>query len=68
MEGHGLIAVPAPDGKGVEVTVPEHVADPSDRQPGEELGEETTLPKKGLPWPLKLGVEKSGRLAPLGVH
>ena len=48
------------------MTVPEHVADPSDRQPGEELGEEITLPKKGLPWPLKLGVEKDDRLTPLG--
>lgn len=38
IERHGLSAVPAPGGKGVEVTVPEHIADPSDRQPGEELG------------------------------
>ncbi len=86
-EGDGLIAVAAPDGKGVEVTVrtlsnlpvaqtweplaysiPEHIADPSDRQPGEELWVEVTLPKKGLPRPVKLGVKKDDRLTPLEAH
>ncbi len=45
--------------------IPEHIADPSRRAPGEELWVEATLPKKGLPRPIRLGVKKEGVLTPL---
>ena len=45
--------------------IPEHAADPSRRQPGEQLWVEVTLPKKGLPRPIRLGVKKGGILTPL---
>ena len=45
--------------------IPEHVPDPSIRQPGEELWAEVTLPKKGPPRPIRLGVMKGGVLTPL---
>ena len=45
--------------------IPEHAPDPSDRPPGEELWAEVTLPKKGPPRPIRLGVMKNGVLTPL---
>ena len=45
--------------------IPEHVADPSVRAPGEELWVEVTLPKHGAPRPIRLGVKKAGVLTPL---
>jgi hypothetical protein len=45
--------------------IPEHVPDPSVRAPGEELWVEVTVPRRGLPRPIRLGVKKSGVLAPL---
>ncbi len=48
--------------------IPEHAADPSRRQPGEQLWVEVTLPKKGLPRPIRLGVKKGGILAPLDLR
>lgn len=45
--------------------IPEHVPDPSRREPGEELWVEVTLPKKGPPRPIRLGVKKDGVLTPL---
>lgn len=36
--------------------LPEHVPDPSQRKPGEELWVEVTVPPKGPPRPLRLGV------------
>ena len=45
--------------------IPEHVADPSVRAPGEELWVEVTLPKHGGPRPIRLGVRKEGVLTPL---
>lgn len=38
--------------------IPEHVKDPSRRAAGEELWVEVTLPKKGPPRPIRLGVKK----------
>lgn len=40
--------------------IPEHVPDPSRREPGEELWVEVTVPKKGPPRPIRLGVGKGG--------
>lgn len=45
--------------------IPEHVPDPSVRKPGEELWVEVTLPRKGPPRPIRLGVKKDGVLTPL---
>ena len=45
--------------------IPEHVPDPSIRQPGEELWVEITLPRQGPPRPIRLGVKKDGQLTPL---
>lgn len=45
--------------------IPEHVPDPSVRKPGEELWVEVTLPRKGPPRPIRLGVKKDGALTPL---
>jgi hypothetical protein len=45
--------------------IPEHVPDPSVRPPGEELWAEVTIPRKGPPRPIRLGVKKNGVLTPL---
>jgi hypothetical protein len=45
--------------------IPEHVPDPSRRPPGEELWAEVTLPRRGAPRPIRLGVRKGGVLTPL---
>ena len=46
--------------------IPEHVPDPSQRKPGEELWAEVTVPPKGPPRPLRLGVRRgSGPIVPL---
>lgn len=48
--------------------IPEHVPDPSRRQPGEELWVEVTLPRAGGPRPIRLGVKKDGQLTPLDLR
>ena len=48
--------------------IPEHVADPSRRRAGEELWVEVTLPRRGAPRPIRLGVKKDGVLSPLDVN
>jgi hypothetical protein len=45
--------------------IPEHAVDPSRRPPGEELWVEVTVPRKGPPRPIRLGVKKGGVLTPL---
>lgn len=46
--------------------IPEHVPDPSRRQPGEELWVEVTIPHNGPPRPIQLGVKKEdGQIIPL---
>ena len=46
--------------------IPEHAEDPSRRAPGEELWAEVTIPRRGAPRPIRLGVKKSdGTLTPL---
>ena len=45
--------------------IPEHVPDPSVRAAGEELWVELTLPAKGSPRPIRLGVMRAGTLTPL---
>jgi hypothetical protein len=60
------------DGRGVAVLdppvacfIPEHVDDPSRRAAGEELWVEVTIPRRGPPRPIRLGVKKDGTLTPL---
>jgi len=48
--------------------IPEHVPDPARREQGEELWVEVTLPKKGPPRPLRLGVKKGAALNPLDLR
>lgn len=45
--------------------IPEHVPDPSVRPAGEELWVEVTLPRRGAPRPIRLGVKRAGVLTPL---
>jgi hypothetical protein len=45
--------------------IPEHVPDPSIRQPGEELWVEVTLPRRGLPRPIRLGIRREGTITPI---
>jgi hypothetical protein len=52
--------------KPVAFFIPEHVSDPSRRPAGEELWVEVTIPKKGPPRPIRLGVKKGdGPIVPL---
>ena len=48
--------------------IPEHVPDPSIRAGGEELWVEVTLPRRGPPRPIRLGVMKDGSLHPLDIR
>jgi len=57
----GRIALSEP----VAFFIPEHVADPSRRPPGEELWVEASVPKEGPPRPVRLGVKRDGVIAPL---
>ncbi|MGD0363873.1 MAG: hypothetical protein ABSC93_23570, partial [Bryobacteraceae bacterium] len=45
--------------------IPEHIPDPTHRAAGEELWAEVTVPEKGVPRPIQLGVKKDGLLTPL---
>ena len=45
--------------------LPEHGPDPSHRQAGEELWIDATIPRKGPPRPIRLGIKKDGVLTPL---
>jgi hypothetical protein len=45
--------------------IPEHVPDPSLRAPGEELWVEVSVPARGGPRPIRLGVKKDGAITPL---
>ena len=52
----------------VEFFLPEHVEDPSRRPPDERLWVEVTLPRKGPPRPIRLGVKKGDTLTPLQLN
>jgi hypothetical protein len=80
VEDGKLVARPsAIDGTGATVTngtspvriayfIAEHVPDPSGRAADEELWAEVTVPRKGPPRPIQLGVKKNGVIAPLGLN
>jgi hypothetical protein len=48
--------------------IPEHVPDPSVRKAGEELWVEVTVPRKGPPRPIRLGIAGNGTIAPLDLR
>jgi hypothetical protein len=48
--------------------IPEQVPDPSVRPAGEELWAEVTVPRRGPPRPIRLGVMRNGELAPLDLR
>lgn len=52
-------------GEPLAFFIPEHVADPSFRKPGEQLWVEATIPPQGPPRPIRLGVKKEGQITPL---
>jgi hypothetical protein len=54
--------------KPIAFFIPEHLADPSVRQAGEELWVEVTVPRRGPPRPIRLGVSKNGTIAPLDLR
>lgn len=52
--------------KPIAFFIPEHVPDPSRRPQGEELWVQVTIPKKGAPRPIRLGVKQAeGPIVPL---
>jgi hypothetical protein len=60
------IAVLSPS---VAFFIPEHIPDPSRRERGEQLWVEATIPTKGPPRPIRLGVTKdSGPITPLDIR
>lgn len=64
--GHERVAVLS---EPVAFFIPEHVPDPSRRQQGAQLWVEATIPKQGLPRPIRLGVKKDdGPIVPLDLH
>ena len=81
VENGELVAVPSKNDTGVSVSagangqfrlsealayfIPDNVPDPSIRQPGEELWAEVSVPRRGPPRPLRLGVKRDGVLTPL---
>jgi hypothetical protein len=48
--------------------IPENAADPSRRQPGEELWIEVTVPKKGPPRPIRLAIKRGDSFTPLDIR
>jgi hypothetical protein len=48
--------------------IPEHIPDPSLRQPGEELWAEVTVPRRGPPRPIRLAVRRDEILTPLEIR
>lgn len=47
--------------------IPENAQNPTRLNSGEELWVEVTVPKKGLPRPIRLGIKKDGVLTPLNL-
>ena len=64
--GDEKVAILSPS---VAFFIPEHIPDPSLRGHGEQLWVEATIPKKGPPRPIRLGVTKdSGPITPLDIQ
>ena len=55
--------------QAVAYFIPEHIPDPSIRAAGEDLWVEVTVPNKGPPRPIRLGVKKGeAPIAPLEIR
>jgi len=66
LPGDGKLTVLA---EPVPFFIPEHVPDPSRRAPGEELWVEVTIPRKGPPRPIRLGVRSGdGPIVPVDLN
>jgi hypothetical protein len=52
----------------VPCLLPEHAPDPTRRGRDEELWVEVSVPRKGPPRPIRLGVKKNGVIAPLDLR
>ena len=61
--GQTIVALEQP----VDFYIPEHIPDPSLRPSGERLWVEVTVPPKGPPRPIRLGVKKNDVLTPLKI-
>ena len=48
--------------------ISDRVPDPSRRGPGEELWAEVSIPKRGSPRPVRLGVKRDGNITPLNLN
>lgn len=48
--------------------IPEHAKDPTRLQTGQQLWVEATIPKKGPPRPIRLGIKENGKLTPLDLR
>jgi hypothetical protein len=48
--------------------LPEHAANLTRRAPGEELWVEVSVPRRGSPRPIRLGVKKNGMITPLDLR
>ena len=46
--------------------IPERIADPSRRPAGEQLWAEVTVPRRGPPRPIRVGIARQGHVVPLG--
>lgn len=84
IQNERLTAAPAAPGLGVPINrfggrgwflmvpvaffLPEHAADPSRLAAGEELWVEVSVPARGAPRPLRLGIKKDGVLTPLDLR
>jgi hypothetical protein len=60
--GDGLVAVVTGE---TAYFLPEHSSGPLLRNRGEQLWIEATIPRKGPPRPIRLGIKKDGVLTPL---
>jgi hypothetical protein len=63
-----LVDRPAEFPESVVFFIPADLPDPSRRPQGEELWAEVSVPNKGAPRPIRLGVKKGGVLTPLDLR
>lgn len=68
MDGTGAMVSNGQSRVQVAYFIPEHVPDPSRRAADEELWAEVTVPHRGPPRPIRLGVKKNGVLTPLAIN
>jgi hypothetical protein len=67
-DGTGAPAANSASSVRLAYFIPERIPDPSIRLPDEELWVEVTVPRRGPPRPIRLGVKKNGALTPLALN